>query len=84
MPVWELLLINNKLQLLSEMNHLPFVLFVCFHSLTGAECIVSLISIQNGRLPHQRVPTSITFLTENLQQMFSILRRGQVCFINMF
>lgn len=38
-----------------------FVVVVCFHGLTGAECIVSLIPIQNGRLPHHQGLSSITF-----------------------
>lgn len=51
---------NEQQITITKLNE-PSAFFVCFHSLTGAECIVSLIPIQNGRLPHHQALMSITF-----------------------
>lgn len=47
-----------------------FVVALSCHSLAGAECVVSFIPIQNGRLPRHQPLTSMAFSQKILNRCF--------------
>lgn len=44
---------NEQQITITKLNE-PSAFFVCFHSLSGTGCTVSLIAIQNGRLTYHQ------------------------------